>query len=435
MTTDREELQALLTADGDVHLDAGRTYVLDQAGLAYWTLDVPAGCRVHGHGATLQLAAGAASSVRLLHLTGSDILLEDLTLDGNKAAQGVDEQRHGIFAQGTAGLRIRDVTARNFTGDGIALYQAHDTLVTGVDCVDNARNGLTLNGSVSALAVACSTFARNGAQQVDSEPAGADVVGEISLVHCTLDVGGGNDFALAISGTSSTPGGSWYVCDCRIVGGVNVVWARDVVIAGCSISNPTTKPCVNVYRSSARVSLVRNALAQLQTGLANIPAVMVQGTGTGSAPSDIEIRGNAIAVANPHGFGVRAEGCIDVSIVGNTLDGANLAAAGGAGIYLRATNAAEEFRRAVLRGNTIRGFGERGIDVRGNGAARLLAAELRDNAFDNLATPAAMTKGIVLDDGTSALRRADLGGNQYLTGIATPLSGVRADLALTMGAD
>ena len=224
----------------------------------------------------------------------------------------------------------------------------------------------------------------------------------------------------------------WYVCDCVITGGIYAVWARDVTIAGCSCMNPTTKPCLTAYRSTAGMTVVRNAFSLTQMSVSAIPAIMIQGTGTGSAPSDVAIAGNTITVANEHGFGVRAEGCLDVRIEGNTLDGPNRAAAGGAGVYLRATNAAEEFASAVVRGNIVRGFGDRGLDVRGNGAAKLRELTATGNMFDNLGVPASMTRGIVLDDGTGALRRARISGNQYLRGVAAPLSGVRAELTLAM---
>src|SRR5258708_1915445 len=61
-----------------------------------------------GQGATtLQEAPGLPGSVRLLYVTGDDIRIEDLTLDGNKANQTVDEHRACIFATQTNRLLVQ----------------------------------------------------------------------------------------------------------------------------------------------------------------------------------------------------------------------------------------------------------------------------------------------------------------------------------------
>jgi len=79
---------------------------------------------------------------------------------------------------------------------------------------------------------------------------------------------------------------------------------------------------------------------------------------------------------------------------------------------VRATNAAEDFERAVVRGNTVRNFGARGVSVAGNGKARLRAIEISHNEFDDDSPSAAMTTGISLDDGAGAAQQISVDGNR-----------------------
>lgn len=430
--SDRTEIQTLLDSGVPlVRLDANRTYRLDRAGSSYWCLDVHAGTALVGAddgSTTLLMVDSTGPSVRLIHCGGSGIRLELLNLVGGTQTPG-GGQRHGVFAQGCDSMSIHRVNATGFEGDGVCLNRGSEFSVT--DCVlsGNLRNGLTLNGTVAGVAIVGCTMAGNGGQQIDSEPGGTDVVSGVSVIDCVLDVGTGNDYALTISGTPTTPGGSWTVSRCAIRGGTVCTWAAGVTVSDCDVSNPTTKPCLQVYRGSSGVCLVGSRLFLTQTAIASLAAVLVQGTGTGSAPSGVSIIRNRISVSDPRGFGVRAEGCIDVRIEDNDLVGSGVRQPGLSGIYLRATNAAEDFRYALVRGNSIADFGERAISVAGNGAARLLSLDVLDNS----ATGAVMTRAVVLDDGSHPLLACVLRQGAVSAGI-TPLlpATMPANLSLTV---
>jgi hypothetical protein len=434
-TDDREAIQAAIRAaargHGDVYLPPG-TYEVSGVPGGHWGLDVPGGVHLRGAGAgktVIQQAPGAGPSVRLLHLSGDAIVVEDLTLDGYRAAQSRNEQRHGLFATGATHLVVRRVTAQSFTGDGFYLHHGvSDARFEDVVATANARNGITLGGNVDRTALVDSRFIGNGAQQVDSEPGGTAMVRHTTITGCEIDVAGAsNDYALTVSGTPRARGSHWTIVGNKIHGGIFVVWAEHVVIAGNTGINPTTKPSVTVYRTSSDVAILGNRFVMTQSRARSLAGVLVQGTGTGSAPERVVVLGNDIAVDYEHSFGIRAEGAISVAVIGNRLRGAGRAAPGYAGIYVRATNQAEDFRSAVIRGNTVRNFGARGVSVAGNGAARLLSLEITDNTFDDDAAAPAMTAGISLDDGTGAARRIALTGNRCLHGVTTPVVNLPAN--------
>lgn len=416
-----EAIRKAAGSGGDLYLEA-KTYHLSPAPRAFWCLDIPGGIRIHGKGqgkTVLQMAPGAGPSVRLLRVSGDDIALEDLTLDGNKAAQARDKQRHGIFAQDTHRLRVRRVTSQNFTGDGFYLYTgAADSVFDDVLATGNLRNGITFGSTVDGTTLQHSRFVGNAVQQVDSEPGGTGVVSNTTVTHCVLDGAGiSNDYALTVSGTNIAQGNGWHVTDNTINGGIFVVWAGHVVIEHNTGVNPTTKPSVKVYRSSSDVAIRSNHFKLTQSQVRSNSGVMVQGTGPKGTPERVVITGNDIELTYEQSFGVRVEGARDVTITENTMRGAGRSAPGYAGIMLRATIADEDFRSAVVRGNVVRNFGDRGVTIQGNGPARLRSLEIRDNTFENDGDATAMPTAISLDDNSGAADNVVVSGNRFLHGV------------------
>jgi hypothetical protein len=80
-------------------------------------------------------------------LTGNhihDIEIAGLTLDGNREQnERLDGNYAGcIFFQNCGAIGIRDVTARNYHGDGISWQICHDVTVEGCRCMENSDLGL-----------------------------------------------------------------------------------------------------------------------------------------------------------------------------------------------------------------------------------------------------------------------------------------------------
>jgi len=416
---DRPALQLAIAeaakSGSEVKLEA-RTYTLSPSSDGFWSLDIPAGVHLHGAGTgktILRLAAHAGPSVRLLHVSGANVVIENLTLDGNKSQQTKDAQRHGVFAENTTNLSIHDVVAQNFSGDGIYLFNGvKQTNITDVSSLTNDRNGITLGANVDGTTLLRDRFIGSKAQQVDSEPGGTGVVSHTVVRDCVLDGNGhSNDYVLTVSGTGEAQGHDWTVVDNTINGAIFVVWADNVVIEYNRIANSTTKSAVTIYRSSSKVNVVANRIKQTQRTESSLAAISVTGTGVGQAPSEIVLSANELTVGYEKAFGIRAEGATDVSIVNNQLQGAGKDSPLFAGIYLRATSDKQPFRTAVVRGNSIKDFGDRGVSIHGNGEAKLLSLDITDNRFDNDVPAAPMRTAISLDDGNGAAQSITLRGN------------------------
>ncbi len=93
--------------------------------------------------------AGDASAATLYALINgedvSDVVIENITLDGNKANNEFLNGNHVgcIYLQHSNRVAIRGVTARNFNGDGIAWGTSHDVVVESCHSHDHA--GLALH--------------------------------------------------------------------------------------------------------------------------------------------------------------------------------------------------------------------------------------------------------------------------------------------------
>jgi Right handed beta helix region len=75
----------------------------------------------------------------------SDIVIEDLTLDGNKEKNdNLDGNYAGcVFLQDCSRVTLRRVTARNYNGDGVSWQVCHDVVVE--DCHSHDHTGLGLH--------------------------------------------------------------------------------------------------------------------------------------------------------------------------------------------------------------------------------------------------------------------------------------------------
>lgn len=418
-TDSRVEIQALLDATpagGTLTLPDGE-YPVSRAGSLYYSLHVPAGVTVRGSGATIiKQADGTAASVRVFQMDGAGAALERLTIDGNYAAQTPDEHRAGVFIT-AADVTIRDLVSRNFTGDGIYVYTGADrAFIARVIATGNQRNGITIAGGAGVTVVG-GLYAGNLAQQVDSEPGTPNTVDDVTIANVTIDAGASTQYALTISGSSATyKSAGWRVTGCVITGGINIVWADDVFIASNMITLPDAK-ALRVYRNSSRITIARNTLYQTNAALSYPSAIFVVGTGTDSAPSDVVITGNSLFCNAPSSLGIRLEGILSASVVDNVLVGADSTFSGASGIYVRTTNISQPISLVTILGNSIIGFGQRGVDVRGNLTATITKLRIIGNAIGENSPP--QTVGVVLDDGLHPVQSSDLLGNVYGTGVTS----------------
>jgi hypothetical protein len=439
---DRAAIQAAIDAasragGGVVYFPDG-VYQVARSSRGHYALLVPGRVTLRGasrDGVVLREAPRIDRSVRLLQIEGDDNQLEQLTLDGNTRTQEPNEHRHGIFVTKAQRLVVKHVTSRHFSGDGFYLYHGTvDASFVDVLATDNDRNGLTLGGDVERTRIVGSQFVRNRAQQLDSEPKGAHTVRDTTVTGSLLDAQGASEgYVLTCSGTrKAQPGNGWKVSGNTINGGIFVVWTDDVEITGNTGVNPTRRPWVTINRSSSNVRIVGNKIRMTQAKVPNVAAILVQGT-AGSGPSNVVVSGNEAVVDYERGFGIRAEGAVSVEITKNDLRGAGRKAVGYAGIHLRATVPGRDFEKVVVAENTIRNFGDRGLQIVGHGAARLLSVDIRRNRFeDDTATPS-MTTAMSLDDGSGAARDIAVTDNELGCGVTTDVinaaAGATGDVA------
>ena len=385
---------------------------------------IPAGVTLRGtnrDGSVLLQVAGARVAIRLLY-PGANSTVQDLTLDGNTAHQSVNEHRSGTFVANAAGVVVRRVTSRHFTGDGFYTYNHSDNFVyDDVLAENNDRNGITLGGGTTGGEIKSSTFRNNKFQQIDEE--GAASFGE--NIHDNVIGPGFGDFAAAISGESATARSAdqqWH--DNTILGGINVVWADRIQIQHNVITNSTPQPGIRLWRTTVDVTIYDNTITM--TALSGQTAgIFAAGTGVGSSSTNAVIKHNTITVvSDPTAWGVRADGAVSVTVDDNTMKGAGVSSAGYSGVEVRATSGTEDFQLADIRNNWIANWGNFCVLASGNGTARLDVLDVSYNTCSD--TAGSMPIAYVLDsDGTHAAKDIRVAGTT-LAGNCTTLYGGRA---------
>lgn len=93
----------------------------------------------------------------------SDVVIENLTLDGNKDNNANLNGNYGgcVFLQDCQRYTIRNVEARNYNGDGISFQICHDVVVENCHCHDNAQLGLHPGSGSQRPLIRHNTLERN----------------------------------------------------------------------------------------------------------------------------------------------------------------------------------------------------------------------------------------------------------------------------------
>lgn len=342
-TDDSAAIRAALAASdsGDVVVFPDGTYKVSQDASNAYCLSIPTGRTLTGSG-RIKLAASQASSVRVIHVASDDVTLNGITIDGNGAAQTVDEHRHGLACSG-ARLTLRDVTIVDCTGDAIMFYNgATGCTVTGLRSTGCDRDGISLytdtGQTVSDITVSDSHITC-AVQPIDSEPEGGTVTG-IRIVNNYLAAGdgSGNEIAVAIGGTSpSVPTTGWTVTGNTMVGGIHAISVDGATITGNTIdaTGYSTADAAVIIMGYARRMIVADNTIKAGAGKVGVYTY----DWAGDAPASVSITGNTVTTSGG-GKPVRLLGGVrDVSIRGNILNAGNYNASweDGAGIEVYAT--------------------------------------------------------------------------------------------------
>lgn len=347
-TDDSAAFRTALAQGAPVYVPAG-TYRLSQDGANAWALDLPAGTRLNGPGKLIS-APGTATSVRVLRIASSDVHIDGLTIDGNRAAQSVDEQRHGItVTNGATGIRLTNLTLPNHTGDGVLVGYSSDVRIANIRTINCGRNGVTLYASSAGnvddvTVIGCHLEA--DVQPLDSEPDAGQVTNIRILGNYLRTLG--NEYALTVAGTSTTTTFSrgWSVIGNTLIGALYVINQDAAKIIGNTIdARNTTRNGVEATFASSNILLTHNEILTA----ADHHGVNMQSS-TGLRPVGWKVLGNLISTLGTAARGINLTGVGATLVSGNTIRGAN----GEYGIHMQATNHLESLN---VVDNNIEGFG------------------------------------------------------------------------------
>ncbi len=337
-------------------------------------------------GSIIRAADGLGPSCSVLRIEDApDVVLRDLTIDGNRAGQDVNQWRHGAFVKRSPRLSVCAVTFVGAGGDGIEIYDgSDDAIVTDVLCTANTRNGLTLGGGTTGGVFYRSQFTLNGAEQFDCE---GGPVHHVTIRGCLFDAeGASEDHVLTMTGSGAGDGArsrGWVVVDNVVNGSALILWIDDVIYARNTGINPTVLPSVYVYRRCENIRIAGNVLHTTAPAAFDAGALVhvLAASSPGQASAGVRIEGNALTTT-ASATGISAIGARDILIADNKVRGGG----GGIGMFVRAILPSVPTESVIIERNSIIGFSDHGLYLGGNGVppevARILNTEIVGNTFD-----------------------------------------------------
>lgn len=454
VTDDRVALQNLINAvatqgGGEIFIPSG-TYSLSKNPSGYFNLLLSGNVTLTGAGrevTRLIQASGTISSVRLIYTTGSNIGIKNLTLDGNKSNMSVDEHRAGVFSNETYGLAVSNVIAKNFTGDGIQLYNnVEDVYIENCLFELNDRDGISFTAPtagriVNNVTVIGNTFRNNAAQHIDSEPGGtisANSGGLSSNIHIIGNkIGAGptdrtQEYAITVAAAKA-----WTIESNEINGTVELVFSENITIANNVIDNWTSSSTVFCYYDNKDVSICNNIIRFRNPSSDNQSGLHVVAVNPSYQTTGLTFCGNVVDCSGSHHstFGAQIRGANDVIISNNVFRGPAVASTTGlgVGINLRPTMA---MMNATISNNYISEFGTTGISLIGGASGTILQIQnvsILGNTFSD--SSGTMTVGIQLTDAANTVAPANISmiGNSFIGGVTNQVKSYPAGVGILIG--
>lgn len=449
VTDDRVAFQNLINAvassgGGEIYIPSG-TYNLSKSPNGFFNLLVSGNITLTGAGknvTTLMQASGTAGSVRLLATTGSNITIKNLTLDGNKSNMSVDEHRAGIFANETYGLQISNIVSKNFTGDGIQLYNnVYDVYMQGCLIEQNDRDGISFTAPVDGayvnnVTIVGNIIRNNAVQQIDSEPGAGGLTTNVHIVGNQIGAGL-NDRGIESYIVTVANAKAWTIASNELNGTVEVIFAEDVTISNNVIDNYSSSSTVFCYYSNKNISICNNIIRFKNPSSTNQAGLYVVAVNPNYQTTSLTFCGNVVDCSGSHAssFGALIQGANDILISNNVFRGpASASAAGvGAGIAVRPTM---NITNATISNNYISEFGRVGIDVIGGASGSGLQITnllINGNTFND--SSGTMRTGISLTDSTTTIAPAQISliGNTFLGGVTTQIKSYPVSASILIG--
>lgn len=388
----------------------------------------------YNHHATLYLNSGASGST-----------FRGIRWEGNKDGAGGPteyfdpsfvpsplEHHRAVFCNAVTDVLFEDITVKNYTGDGVQLYNSCERYVFRRCLMEwCGRDHITLSPfedmtPVRDVLIEDCTLRGASNQQVDNEHGGAHrVTIRRNHLECADNV---RSIGLAVAGSGTdinAPSTGWDVSNNTIVGGMRFTWTSSSIIRGNVFTNARRTSTIELERGQSNNRVTGNVITQTQTATNNLAAVYINGTDGGGA-LNILVSDNIATLTSRFSFGVRADGAISVTVLGNVMVGPALTQVGYFGARARVTVAARPMTSFRVINNAFYGFGQAGVGVRGSvGGESLDYAEIRGNVFGGCAT------GMSLDDGLGTLKSALVAGNTYGSTVSSQVADVPGGAAMT----
>ena len=199
--------------------------------LATASLVATSGLRINGSGSTIKNAMPGASD-RIISIVGqTDVVIENIILDGDKASFApATQQRHGVFIADSTRVTLRSVNSSNNKGDGVYVGDSNngpsfDIVLDRVTCDQNHRQGLSVS-AVSGLVALASTFTNtsgtNPQSGVDLEPnIDTDILEKVSFIGCEFNGNAGSGVIATFRHAPSVRQGDIRFIACKANGNTN----------------------------------------------------------------------------------------------------------------------------------------------------------------------------------------------------------------------
>lgn len=374
VTDDTVAIQATITAvsaagGGTIYMPNGTYLVSTVLGFGdKGCLHMASSCTLLGQsrtGTILKLKAGAPSFARPLSVNDADdVVIQNFTIDGNKANQSVEEHRAAIFTENCARVHIADMELRNNTGDGVLVHGngiafdwSEDVVMERCYMHDNDRKGVSLTGGgMRRITMRDCQFVNNyGSMHVEVQ----EIVYDVTVERCYCSPNA-DDSGYAISfgggGPSASRNIGAYLIGCTVLGAVNVIWQTTVVIEGNRIMPQSTSDArpISIHFDVTDV-VVRDNEIILPTNSDSLDsAISVEGALDGSyyQPDQILITGNRIRSQFSIGHAIALINAGDVVISNNMLiNDLGGASSAGTGVNVSATLTALPTKHIIVANN------------------------------------------------------------------------------------
>jgi parallel beta-helix repeat protein len=312
-------------------LSAGGTLYFPTGTFPATVITVDQEIKVEGPGTIQQKASGATADTPFINVTADNVWFDGVTIDGNKANQGVVTGAHLLrFANGADGCKVTNCDLKNSTGNCIFTQSADNLEIRG-NRFSNYREG---------------NYAGIYIQTVS----------------------GGNAEATTIRITDNYVDGATSDSSCIKVAGNSTYPIRDVVISGnqCIVGDPNADTIGIELWSGAGTGIYDAVVTGNTVKAENNTNDRVWGiSSAGAGTENVSITGNTIR--NCQTYGIEVGSGNRVSVTGNTiyLDGTPTLTT--PGIILINSN------KCVVSANTIKGY-KYGIQVY-TGTASATAAD------------------------------------------------------------